>query len=152
MQTECRCSCGHVQFEISGDPLFRAFCHCTICQSFNRSDYADILVMRTKDVSAPPPDRVAFKTYRQPPIVSRGQCTACGSAVMETLTIPAFPNLSIIPVQTMAAATSLPDGAFHMFYDRRVTDINDELPKRTGYLASQWAFASALLRALVRTR
>lgn len=152
MQTECRCSCGQVQFAIKGEPLFRAFCHCTICQSFNRSAHADILLVRTKDVALPPMDRITFKTHKQPPIVRRGQCSACGSPVMEALTIPAFPKLSILPVQTMTDTTGLPDGAFHMFYDRRVADIEDDLPKHAGYLPSQWAFGATLLKALVWTR
>lgn len=152
MQAECRCECGHVHFGISGDPLFRAFCHCTICQEFNRSDFADIVLFRARDVSLPTMDRIKFKSYKQPPIVSRGKCVECGSAAIETLNVPLPSKLCIIPVQTVTPATGLPDPSFHMFYDRRVADSEDHLPKHAGYFDSQWAFGSALLGALFGAR
>ena len=37
-----RCSCGAVQFDTSDRPIFRAYCHCTICQKYNGAAYADL--------------------------------------------------------------------------------------------------------------
>lgn len=45
-----RCSCGSFAFEVTGKPLFRAYCHCTICQKFNNADYSDVTVFYAKNV------------------------------------------------------------------------------------------------------
>ena len=51
-QFDCGCSCGEVEFTISSKPLFRGYCHCTICQRFNDAPYADITVFTADNLDA----------------------------------------------------------------------------------------------------
>lgn len=144
------CACGHVRYAAKGAPLFRAYCHCLICQEYNQADRADIVVMRTKDVSVEAPDRIAFRSYRAPPLVVRGKCRSCDGITMENVRIPLMPRLTIVPVQTLDDLAGFPEPGFHMFYNRRVTDADDDLPRHSHYLPSQLAFSAALLGGLLR--
>lgn len=150
LRAEGGCGCQHVQFEVNCAPLFRAFCHCTICQEFNQADFADIIVVRTKNVTQPEIGRIKFKNYNRLPIINRGRCAKCSGVAIETLSIPSLPRITIIPLQTLVRSTGVPEPLFHMFYHRRVKDANDDLPKLTNYIQSQWRFSSAVLTALMR--
>lgn len=143
------CKCGLVQFGVTGKLLFRAYCHCTICQSFNDADFADILVLRSKDVSVEGRDSIAFKNYRNPPLLKRGRCSVCNGVAVEEMTIPLFPRLTIIPLQTLGQPAELPPPSFHMFYHRRTADADDTIPKYSGYISSQTRFSASLMKALL---
>jgi len=144
------CACGHVRYATKGTPLFRAYCHCLICQEYNQADRADIIVMRSSDVEMDAADRIAFKSYRAPPILQRGKCRRCDGVALERMRIPLMPRLTILPAQTLDDSGGFPSSSFHMFYHRRVTDADDALPRHSTYLSSQLAFSSRLLRALRR--
>ncbi|MGH1419313.1 MAG: GFA family protein [Hyphomicrobiaceae bacterium] len=152
MRAKGICECQHVRFEFEGLPLFRAFCHCKICQEFNQADFADIIVVRSKDITVREMERIKFKSYRQPPILSRGRCVKCNGVAIETMRIPVLPRLTILPYQTLSRATGVPDPQFHMFYHRRVKEVCDDLPKSSNYLQSQLRFSSALLAGLLRNK
>lgn len=143
------CTCRRVQFRATGKPLFRAYCHCTICQSFNNADFADILVMRSRDVSVKGRESVVFKVHRNPPLLKRGRCSDCGGVAIEEMSIPLLPKLTIIPLQTLDQPTDPPLAQFHMFYHRRDVDVDDALPKHSGYVSSQMRFSRTLLRELM---
>lgn len=142
------CTCGRVRYEVSGVPLFRAHCHCNTCQAYNQADNADIVVMRSKDVSLEGEDHIDFRFHQRPPVINRGKCALCGGVVVERIHLPLPPKLTIIPAQTLDSADGAPDVAFHMFFHRRVKDVADNLPKHSGYLRSQTAFSMAALRGL----
>ena len=137
---KCRCSCGHTQFEIIGEPKFRAICHCTICQKFNKSAYADILVYKSTQIKAPSQGVVKFNTYKPPPNVKRGQCSQCHQAAIEVFEMPLFPKLTMVPAHMFSSNVQLPEVKAHMFYDKRIKDADDGLPKRQGFMSSQLAF------------
>ncbi len=44
----------------------------------------------------------------------------------------------------------VPEPSIHIFYDTRVADIQDELPKYKGYLKSQLAIGHCLMASLLR--
>ncbi len=147
----CRCSCGEVEFPAPADPLFRMICHCSICQSFNEAPYADVVVFRAKSMQSPPAGKVAFDTYRPPPNVQRGRCVSCEKPALEVLATPLLPNLVMIPRSVFTDPVTLPDPAAHLFYESRVADAADEVPKYTGYWRSQLAFGQCLFAALFQT-
>lgn len=142
--TQCTCSCGTTEFQVLGQPKLRMICHCTICQKFNQAAYADILVFPSKQVIAPGSGVVDFETYKKPPNVQRGRCTGCGQAAIETFDFPLLPKLTMVPVRMFSEGIGLPKPAAHMFYDKRLADSSDELPKKTGFISSQLAFFSYL--------
>lgn len=148
LETKGACECGTIGYQVSGQPLFRAICHCTTCQEYNQADYADIIVFRSSDVKLADADKIEFKYHQMPPILHRGKCSSCSSAAIENMNIPFIPKLTILPAQTLNSEITFPTPKFHMFYHRRKSDVNDDLSKHSGYLASQFSFSSALLSAL----
>lgn len=147
---ECQCQCAATQFSIQGPPLARMFCHCTICQEFNNAAYGDITVFLSKDVELYDKKKVNFKKYSSPPAVQRGKCATCGTPIIEFLDLPLFPSLTIIPSKNIPSGQFLPEPSAHAFYHRRVEDINDTLPKYSGFIKSQLGFGSKILSAVIR--
>ncbi|MCV6596768.1 MAG: GFA family protein [Mangrovicoccus sp.] len=144
------CECGKTHFEIEGEPLFRAHCHCSICQEYHQADYADFMAFRRRKVHWDAKVPQSLKAYKQPPFLRRGHCTECGSTSLETLTLPPFPRLILIPTKRLPKSLPRPTPSLHMFYDCRHADIEDNIPKFSGYLSSQIGFARVLKNALAR--
>ncbi|MDC0661396.1 GFA family protein [Marinobacter sp. SS21] len=145
-----QCPCASTQFSLQGKALMRGFCHCTICQAFNQSGYADITVFRAKDVTKPDPALVDFKSYRSPPVLQRGKCSHCHKPAIEYFHLFPMPELVIVPTANILDSALIPEPSLHIFYNRRVEDIQDNLPKYSGYLRSQLAFGQQLVMALWR--
>ena len=141
------CSCESTSLSITGQPLFRAVCHCTTCQTFNQSAYADVTVFRAADVEIADPDQVDFKTYQKPPMVQRGKCISCGDPSIENVSLPLMPNLKIIPSNLLPEGLKR-DVECHIFYHRRLKDIDDNRPKHSSFISSQLAFMKVLFRSL----
>ena len=141
------CGCGTTDFRSVDEPLFRILCHCTICQQYNSAHFADVFVFRAEDVSLPPPDAVRFDTYKPPPNVKRGKCAKCAQPNVETFSVPIFPRLVMVPAPMLRAGDDAPEPIAHIFYDKRVSDATDTLPKHQGLIASQLAFMKYLRAA-----
>jgi len=142
-----QCVCGRTGFTVQGKPLLRAFCHCTICQRFNQAPYADITLFKSRDVIRPQKDLVEFKSYKSPPILQRGKCVSCGGAAIEYLQVPML-QLVVVPSKNIHDKSFVPAPSFHIFYNSRVSDIEDGLPKYGGYIKSQLSLGHALFGSL----
>lgn len=142
------CSCGASQLLVSGPPLLRFICHCTICQRFNGAPEADMVLYRGEHARLAEEATVDFTRFKRLLAVDRGACRACGDPTIETLTLPVFPALVFVPAARVAAQPDLPAASMRVFYDSRVTDANDDLPRHEGFVASQSAFLRSLMRAL----
>lgn len=145
-----QCDCGEVRFDTGAGPLFRAICHCTICQRFHGRSFGDFTVFRNKRAQLQGSEALDYKAWRLPPVLRRGKCVKCGTPSFEVLTLPPFPKLALIPTRVLADQDILPPPSFHMFYESRQADMPDDAPKCTGYLPSQAKFASVLTGALMR--
>lgn len=145
----CTCECGSVSYAVPDKPLFRMFCHCTICQKFNDAAFGDIFVYRASDIERPEQGLVKFDTYRPPPNVQRGKCASCAKPAIEVLDMPLLPSLIVVPGNMQKELDTLPAAKGHVFYESRIQDMQDDLPKHSGYLKSQLVFGKHLLMALV---
>ena len=141
------CECGHVTFDITGSPLFRMLCHCTICQQFNDAPFSDIVIYDAASVGEPAAGSVRYSTYKPPPNVQRGVCAQCGKPAIEQFRMPLLPGLTMVPSSVHTNPSKLPAPVAHVFYHRRVADAGDTLPKHEGFLSSQLAFGKYLLAA-----
>ena len=150
IQQSGSCHCGKVQISMSGKPLFRAYCHCLICQEFNEADFADVTVFYRKDVALADQGSVKFRVYQQPPFVRRGKCVSCGKPAIEKLTIPFMPRMTVVPSINVSDPAFLPEPALHIFYHRRKAEALDNVPKYSGFLNSQSHFVIAAVRAMFR--
>lgn len=140
ISNQCKCLCGCTEFEVTDEPVFRMLCHCTLCQQFNQAPYADILIFKSHQVIAPEGGVVSFSTYKRPPNVQRGKCSKCGQAAIEVFSMPLMPKLTMVPAGMFPQSVNLPQPKAHMFYEKRVTDANDDLPIHHGFISSQLAF------------
>lgn len=72
----------------------------------------------------------------------------CGSPVASFLG-RAPVALAFVPSQNFPRPAELPAPDSHIFYDRRVADIADSIPKVSGYWASEARVTWPILAALV---
>lgn len=146
-QLNGRCTCGDVAFEAER-PLMRAFCHCSICKTYHGRDFADFTVFSTRRFQQTADGPVTYKALKQPPLLRRGHCDRCAAPILEKLFIPGLPRMMLIPTRWLSSAEQLPEPSLHMFYDLRVSDHDDGLPKAKGYLPSQILLARHLMPRL----
>jgi hypothetical protein len=133
------------RFEVTGVPLTRFYCHCLICQSVYREPFADVTAWWGNDVDLPGTHPIQFKRYRPPPALRRGLCSACGQPAIGLLTLLPFVTLAFIPARNFTDQGALPPVTAHIFYHRRIRDMADDVPKYSGYWASELAVTRAVL-------
>lgn len=150
IHAEGSCECGKTRFKVTGEPLLRMYCHCTICQQFNKADFGDVTMLLSRDVEFHDHELVEFKQYKKPPAVDRGTCRSCNKPVIEFLKIPLMPELTIVPSYTLGESDLLPESIGHVYYETRIKEIDDELPKYSGTLSSQLVSFKALLPQMIR--
>ena len=146
-EVHCRCNCGKAGVVVAGPFLGRLRCHCTICQSANQAPYADSTILSAKHVPLERVENVRFETMKEPPALQRGFCRSCGCFVVAYGEYWRFLSLAFVPAARYPAGARLPKPAMHVFYDYRVADADDALPKY-----GQWPPGLAVIRAILRTR
>ncbi len=105
-----------------------------------------------KDVTLPEEASVDYQKYRPPPAVQRGKCSACSGPAIELLQLPLMPALTIVPSVIVGDQTILPKPSLHIFYHRRVADVDDGIVKYSGYWRSQMAFGKHFISSLITQR
>lgn len=145
------CQCGHANIAISGNPLMRALCHCQTCQIYTGAAFADITVFDARSVRLEDQNSMVFKSYQKPALAMRGKCSICSQPLMEKAPLPVLPDLVMVSTEVLDLSLQIPTSQ-HIFYHRRVADLDDAIPKRSGAVHSQFRFMTALIAALWRAR
>jgi hypothetical protein len=145
---DCACLCGASRFAVHGRPIGRFFCHCTICRKAYGKPFADVTYFRAQSVALPGGQPIELRRHRPPPAMRRGTCVKCGNPVVSLLGFPRSLALAFVPSQNFPKAAELPAPDAHIFYDRRVADIADAVPKVSGYWASEAHVTWSLLAGL----
>jgi len=146
-EVRCTCACGKAAVVVAGPFLGRVRCHCTICQAANQAPYADSTILLAKHVPLGRVENVRFDTMKEPPALQRGFCRSCGCFVVAYGEYWRFLSLAFVPAARYPDETPLPEPAMHVFYESRVADVGDALPKY-----DRWPSDFAVLRAIMRTR
>ena len=149
MQTSCSCPCGKSKILITGSPVIKFICHCKICQEVYRKPFAEIVAVRSNQIAKPIDPAIQFTKHRYPPAVNRGVCPSCNNPVVALLPLAPSFGLAFIPAANFSEGFELPKPLLHSFYDRRVNDVDDLLPKVNGYWSSQWAVSSRFISAIL---
>lgn len=144
------CECGAVTFTVTGPPLLRALCHCDTCRAYNGTDVADVTAFRARDVAIGNEAGVEYRAWQRPALAQRGTCRSCGKPAVERASIPLLGKIVMLPSGNVRREGLLPAPSLHIFYDRRVRDASDDLPKRGGFVSSQTSFLLALARGARR--
>ena len=146
-EVHCRCACGKTSLVVAGPLLGRVRCHCTLCQSANRAAFADSTVLSARFVPLERVEHVRFETLRKTRAIERGFCRSCGRFVVAySNTLPFF-SLAFVPAACYPKQVPLPEPAMHIYYESRVADVADDLPKHVGAWSSKIAFLRMILKA-----
>jgi hypothetical protein len=148
MNQDCACLCGASRFTVSGNPIGRFFCHCRICQKVYDKPFADATYFWAESIALPEDQPIEFRRYRPPPALNRGTCAKCHSPVVGFLRLVPGLTVGFVPSQNFPRPAELPAPDFHMFYDRRVADVDDSVPKVSGYWASEMRVTRSVLADL----
>jgi len=113
MKIEGQCYCGKVRYEVNGDPVIKAQCHCRECQYFT-GGHANV-------VMAVPEETVQYtgespRVYRRTDLddpVSRDFCPECGTQLISRS--PKLPGMALIKVGTLnhPEVFGMPEIAIH---------------------------------------
>ena len=123
-----RCFCGNVQFELQGQPLWVAHCHCESCRRNTGSAVATFVGYKKEQLAY---TRGKRKFYASSPGVQRGFCADCGTPM--TYEADRYSDEVHLYVSTLDNP-----GAYqpqvHVFFAERVPwmDLEDDLPRYEG--------------------
>jgi hypothetical protein len=118
-----RCACGAVELEITGDPVFQAYCHCDSCRSWLSAPVHAATGWPTPNV------RIVkgaenLGMYKRTENSHRHFCKSCGAAVFVL-----HPTMGVtdVPAGTIAGLKFNP--SVHVHYGEKVMSVRDGLPK-----------------------
>lgn len=125
------CDCGAVEFQCEGPPKVRGFCHCEDCRHFIKVPYHSVDAWEADKLAVTKgEDKVAV--FQHPTKqMKRFFCSNCGDTVFNSNSAD-WRIVSQLLVRRQHGG-DMPDdlaSQSHFFYDRRIVDIDDELPKR----------------------
>ncbi|KAL1297771.1 hypothetical protein AAFC00_006308 [Neodothiora populina] len=134
---EASCHCGKVKYQLSRDaPLDSKLCHCTTCQTQHAAPFQWAAIFHKEDINFshghhdlewydPTDKSIEHK------LPCKVRCSYCHSPIMDEgrNMILLFPSL--IHLKTDEDKKNFKPRC-HMFYNQRVMDIPDGLPKWTG--------------------
>ena len=127
---QIHCECGAIRAELSGSPRVKGHCHCEDCRELLDIPFHSVTAWNAEQVTVTRgPDSLA--EYQHPQLeMKRFYCKHCG----ETLFNSNAMDWRIVSQHLIRKCSGgeLPGelaSESHFFYDRRIIDIEDELPK-----------------------
>ena len=99
MKIDGGCYCGALRFAATGDPAFKAQCHCRECQYFSGGHPNVVMAFPEASFSY---TKGAPKSFRRSDLdtpVSREFCAACGTQILARA--PGLPGMVILKVGTL---------------------------------------------------
>lgn len=130
MTYKVQCQCGKVRLSLNNKPKIHGYCHCDDCR--------DLLAIPYHSVTAWPENQVTIdqgadhiSVFQHPKLkMQKHFCKHCGEVLFNTNSL----NWRIVSQQliTRCYDGELPEqlrSNMHFFYQQRVVDIKDDLPK-----------------------
>lgn len=99
MKVEGGCYCGQVRYEVEGDALFKAQCHCRECQYISGGSPNVTMGMPEATFKYTKGEPKQFKRTDIDPAVTREFCPNCGTAILSRA--PGAPGMVLLKVGTM---------------------------------------------------
>lgn len=124
------CTCGNVKVTLGNKPIVHANCHCDDCRELLNLPYHSVTAWDRSDVEI---ERGAeqLAVYQHPRLaMQKHYCSECGDVMFNT-------NIMDWRVVSQLLIARCNDGGLpeelasdkHFFYEQRVVDIDDDLPK-----------------------
>lgn len=123
------CQCGNVRFEVSGEPVIVAVCHCTMCRRAHAAPAVAWAMYRQDQVRF---NRAQPKSYRSSPNAQRGFCSECGTQI--SFVSAELPGLVDLTVGSFDHPESLPP-TLHYWDSKRLpwASFADDLPRHAEF-------------------
>jgi len=119
------CQCGAVRYAITGEPVFTALCHCTMCRRANAAPAVAWAMFRE--------DQVRFVSgkpaqFASSPEAKRGFCAKCGTQISFTASF--IPGLIDMTIGSLDKPEAVPP-TLHYWESKRLPwlHIADGLPR-----------------------
>ena len=130
MSYNIHCQCGNVKVTLSNKPIVHAFCHCADCRDLLDIPFHSVTAWNEEDVSI---DRgiEGITIYQHPELsMQKYFCSHCGEVLFNTNSM----NWRVVSQLLISKCNNneLPpelSSNRHFFYEKRITDIQDSLPK-----------------------
>lgn len=129
--SKIHCDCNAVEITMSGDPKVHAFCHCEDCRELLQVPYHSIIAWEPEKVEITQGQENVVEYQHPSKRMKRVFCKHCGDVLYNTNAM-GWKLVSQLMFQKCSPGklpTAFQSNA-HFFYDRRIVDIKDELPKR----------------------
>ncbi len=124
------CDCGSVELQIKGEPVVHAYCHCQDCRDLLDVPFNALTAWNEDQVQVVKGEE-ALLEYKYPgKEMKRYSCKSCGALLFNT-NVYGWRLVSQALVRKCHAG-ELPVGLEsdkHFYYEERVVDITDPLPK-----------------------
>ncbi len=119
------CQCGAVRYAITGEPVFTAMCHCTICRRTHAAPVVAWAMFQEKDVAV---TKGAPKIHKSTAEGRRGFCGDCGTQISFTASF--LPGLIDIAIGSLDKPEAMPP-ALHYWESKRLPwlKLDDDLPR-----------------------
>jgi hypothetical protein len=91
-----RCHCGSVQYEVSGEPIHQALCHCSDCRRHSGAPMVGWALFPNERISI----RGETKEYRSSDAGRRHFCPGCGTSLFYTNSV-IFPDQTDVQIATL---------------------------------------------------
>ena len=127
---QIHCQCGAVQVTLRKNPIVHATCHCRDCRDLLDIPFHEVTAWIKDDVVIVQGEK-ELSVYKHPTLeMTRCFCGHCGETVFNTNVMDwrVVSQLLISKCNNNEIPQSLKSDK-HFFYEQRVVDIQDELPK-----------------------
>ncbi len=130
-QYAVQCDCGAVEVTMAGTPKVHGYCHCEDCRDLLQVPYHSVLAWESEQVEITR-GAESVKTFQHPTKrMTRVFCSSCGEVLYNTNAMGwrLVSQLLVLKNRNHTLPESYQPSS-HFFYDRRIINIDDPLPKR----------------------
>jgi len=122
------CQCGAVRYEVTGEPVMAAICHCTMCRRANAAPAVAWAMFQDAQVTF---GNARPEEYASSPEARRGFCAACGTQISFTATF--LPGLIDITIGSLDSPEAIRP-TLHYWYAEHLSwaEFADDLPRHKG--------------------
>ena len=133
VQASCHCGAVVVKICENATPHAQSYCHCKTCRALSGAPYMANLIFAVDQVEligasgADAPKLLETQTSQH---VVRKRCSSCYSPVAASLG-----TKRVVVPAALFDRESLPSSwhaQHHLYYDKRIVDVDDDLPKYRG--------------------
>ena len=143
-KVRAHCNCGKAGVTLSAMPSTRFRCHCTICQKVYGSGFSDVVVFRRGQVKPSDPSQIKWTHSKKITPLARGLCIHCNEPVLAYF----YGILAFMPARLLPEI-SLPEVSRDIYYETRISDVLDEVPKSSGLIAAYAGLSIPFLKVML---